>query len=156
MINVVPGYGSIAGLSLVKHPNVDKITFTGSTAVGNLVMKNIGESCIKRVTLGLGGKSALIIFADAPDGNFHIIYLSKPDNILVDLAAEMAHDACMTNNGQCCVAGTRTYVEAPIYDKVVAKLKHLAETRIIGDPFDHKTQQGPQVREKYVYKWDLR
>ena len=63
----------------------------------------------------------------------------------MDEAAEMAHEACMTNHGQCCCAGTRTFVEASIYDKVVEKLKVLAEKRIVGDPFDEKTIQGPQV-----------
>ena len=63
----------------------------------------------------------------------------------MDKAAEIAHEACMTNHGQCCVAGTRTFVEASIYDTIVAKLKRLAEGRVVGNPFDPKTVQGPQV-----------
>ena len=67
MVNVVPGFGPTAGAALAIHPDVNKITFTGSTEVGHLIMKNIGASSLKRVTLELGGKSPLIIFADVPD-----------------------------------------------------------------------------------------
>ncbi|TGZ74103.1 hypothetical protein CRM22_001126, partial [Opisthorchis felineus] len=84
---------------------------------------------IKQVMLELGGKSPFIIFADAN----------------LDKAAAVAHEATMINNGQCCVAGTRIFVEAPIYEKMVRKLKELAEARKVGDPFAPDTVQGPQI-----------
>ena len=69
-MNIVPGYGPTAGAALSTHPDVNKITFTGSTEVGHLIMKDIGASNLKRVTLELGGKSPLIIFADAHNCKF--------------------------------------------------------------------------------------
>ncbi|VEL32955.1 unnamed protein product [Protopolystoma xenopodis] len=128
VVNVVPGYGETAGAALSTHPDVDAVSFTGSTEVGQLITK-AAASTIKRVKLELGGKSPLVIFADCD----------------FEKAALTAHESAMVNHGQCCVAATRTFVEASIYDKMVQRLKELAESRIVGDPFDESTIQGPQV-----------
>lgn len=106
-----------------------QISFTGSTEVGHLVMRAAADSSMKRVTLELGGKSPLIICEDAD----------------LDKAAEIAHMAVMVNQGQCCCAGTRTFVHSSIYDKMLAKFQALAESRKVGDPFAPETVQGPQI-----------
>jgi acyl-CoA reductase-like NAD-dependent aldehyde dehydrogenase len=128
VVNIVPGYGETAGEALTHHPDVRVISFTGSTEVGQLIMK-AGATNIKAVGLELGGKSPLIIFADAD----------------FEKAASCAHEATMVNHGQCCVAGTRIFVQAPIYDKMVQRLKELAEARKVGDPFAKDTVQGPLI-----------
>jgi acyl-CoA reductase-like NAD-dependent aldehyde dehydrogenase len=130
VVNIIAGYGPTAGGALVQHHMVDKISFTGSTEVGRIILKGSGDSNLKRVSLELGGKSPLIVCADAED---------------LDAAAIYLHEAVMINHGQCCVAGTRTFVEASIYDKVVQMMKKKAEERVVGDPFDDKTVQGPQI-----------
>ncbi|CAL8101698.1 unnamed protein product [Calicophoron daubneyi] len=130
VVNILPGYGETAGDALTHHPDVRLISFTGSTEVGQLIVQAASTN-IKVTCLELGGKSPLIIFADAD----------------FEKAAECAHEATMVNHGQCCVAGTRTFVQAPIYDKMVQRLKELAEKRKVGDPFVKGTIQGPQIDE---------
>ncbi|CAL8101695.1 unnamed protein product [Calicophoron daubneyi] len=130
VVNIVPGYGETAGDALTHHPDVRLISFTGSTEVGQLIVQAASTN-IKVTCLELGGKSPLIIFADAD----------------FEKAAECAHEAAMVNHGQCRVAGTRTFVQAPIYDKMVQRLKELAEKRKVGDPFVKGTIQGPQIDE---------
>ncbi|RWS29192.1 retinal dehydrogenase 1-like protein [Leptotrombidium deliense] len=136
VFNCVPGYGPTAGAALVRHPDVDKIAFTGSTEVGKLVQSEAGNSNLKRVTLELGGKSPIVIFNDAD----------------LDLAAGIAHESVFTNMGQCCCAATRTFVQEDIYDAFVAKSRELAAARVVGDPFDEKTINGPQVDETQFNK----
>ncbi|XP_075974915.1 aldehyde dehydrogenase X, mitochondrial-like [Anticarsia gemmatalis] len=128
VVNVVPGYGPTAGAALSYHPDVDKIAFTGSTEVGKLILTAAPAVNLKRITLELGGKSPLVVFNDAD----------------IDEAAELAHKAAFSNGGQCCVAGTRTYVQSGIYDKFVAKAAEIAKRRTVGNPFTD-VQQGPQV-----------
>jgi len=129
VINVIPGYGPTAGAAIASHMEVDKVAFTGSTEVGKLIMQQAGQSNLKRVGLELGGKSPLIIFDDAD----------------VDEAAEWAHAAIMNNHGQNCCAGSRTFVQEGIYEEFVKKAKTAAENRIVGDPWDDITMQGPQI-----------
>lgn len=136
VINIVTGYGPGAGAPLVHHPDVDKITFTGSTEVGRLIMKGAGESNLKKVTLELGGKSPLIIFADAD----------------LDTAVEQAHFALFYNMGQCCTAASRCYVQEGIYDKFVQKAAERAKKRTVGDPFDPKNESGPQIDDDQFKK----
>ncbi|KAJ8721377.1 hypothetical protein PYW07_002152 [Mythimna separata] len=133
VVNVVPGYGPTAGAALTNHPDVDKIAFTGSTEVGRMVMAAASAVNIKRVTLELGGKSPLVVFNDAD----------------VEKAAQKAHAAAFANAGQCCCAGTRTYVQSGIYDQFVEKAAEIAAKRLVGDPFDD-VQQGPQI-DKDMY-----
>lgn len=135
VINVVPGYGK-AGAALVQHNKVHKIAFTGSTEVGKLVKKGAAESNLKRTTLELGGKSPNIILRDTN----------------IDTAVEMAHFGLFFNMGQCCCAGSRTYVQEEIYDKFVNLSAKRAERRIVGNPFDEKTEQGPQIDEDQMNK----
>lgn len=131
VINVVPGFGPTAGAAIARHPDVDKVAFTGSTEVGKQIMKAAAESNLKRVTLELGGKSPNIIFADAD----------------VDTAAKFAYFAIFYNMGQCCCAGSRLLVEDRVYDQVVGFLTDRAKKQKIGDPFDSATTQGPQISQ---------
>ncbi|KAI8422646.1 hypothetical protein MSG28_006420 [Choristoneura fumiferana] len=133
VVNVVPGYGPTAGGALTHHPDVDKVAFTGSTEVGRIIMNAAAAVNLKRVTLELGGKSPLVIFNDAD----------------VDKAADIAHRAAFANAGQCCVAATRTYVQAGIYDKFVAKAAEIAQKRKVGNPYE-EVEQGPQI-DKEMY-----
>lgn len=134
VVNVVPGYGATVGGALTHHPDVDKIAFTGSTEVGRIILGAASAVNLKRVTLELGGKSPLVVFNDAD----------------VEKAAQIAHAAAFANAGQCCCAGTRTYVQSGIYDKFVKKAAEIAEKRSVGNPFDD-VQQGPQIDEE-MYK----
>lgn len=128
VINIVPGYGETAGAPLVKHPGVDKIAFTGSTEIGKLIMREAADS-LKRVTLELGGKSPNIVFADAD----------------LDEAVAGAYIGLFLNQGQCCCAGSRIFVEEGMHDAFVEKILAKSTARKVGDPFDPSTEQGPQV-----------
>ncbi len=132
VVNVVPGFGPTAGAAIARHPDVDKVAFTGSTEVGKEIMKAAAETNLKRVTLELGGKSPNIIFADAD----------------VEKAAKFAYHALFFNMGQCCCAGSRLLVESKVHDQVLNILIEMAKKQRIGDPFDEQTTQGPQVSEE--------
>jgi len=136
VVNLLTGYGPTAGQALARHMDVDKVAFTGSTEVGHLIMKYAAESNLKRVTLELGGKSPNIVFADTD----------------LDAAAEGAHFALYFNQGQCCCAGSRLFVEQKIYDQFVDKLVNRAKKRKVGDPFARDTEQGPQVDKEQFNK----
>ena len=132
VINVVPGYGPTAGAALSGHMDVDKIAFTGETGTGKIVMTAAANSNLKRVSLELGGKSPNIVFADAD----------------LDAAVEGAYFGLFFNQGQCCCAGSRVFVEEKIYDEFVARIVAKAKGRKVGDPFDPTTEQGPQVSQE--------
>ncbi len=136
VVNILPGYGSTAGIALVRHGDIDKVAFTGSTEVGHLIMEAAAQSNLKRVTLELGGKSPNIIFADAD----------------MNAAIEGAHLALFFNQGQCCTAGSRLFVEEKCYDEFVAKSVERARKRIVGDPFYPQTEQGPQISQAQLDK----
>jgi len=136
VINIVPGFGPTAGRAVASHPDIFKIAFTGSTEVGRHVMVEAAHSNLKTVTLELGGKSPNIIFADAD----------------LDAAVNQATFGVFFNQGQCCCAGTRTFVEAKVYDEFVERAKALAEKRKLGNPFDLHTEQGPQVDQAQLDK----
>jgi len=129
VVNMLPGFGPTAGAAIANHMDVDKVAFTGSTEVGHLIMEAAAKSNLKRVTLELGGKSPNIVFADVD----------------LDEAVEGAHFGLFFNHGQCCCAGSRVFVEEKIYDEFVEKSGARARKRTVGDPFDPKTEQGPQV-----------
>src|SRR5580658_1760261 len=129
VVNMLPGYGPTAGAAIARHMDVDKVAFTGSTEVGHLIMEAAAQSNLKRVTLELGGKSPNIVFADTD----------------LDAAVEGAHFGLFFNHGQCCCAGSRVFVEEKIYDEFVEMSGARARSRTVGDPFDPKTEQGPQV-----------
>ncbi|MGF6261561.1 aldehyde dehydrogenase (NAD+) [Paraburkholderia youngii] len=124
--NLITGPGGSLGDALVKHPLVDKIAFTGSTAVGQTIMRN-GADTLKHTTMELGGKSPNIVFADAD----------------VDAAVQTAFWGVFWNKGEVCVAGSRLLVERPVYDEVVEKLARMAQAAVLGDPLDPRTQVGP-------------
>lgn len=133
VINVVPGFGA-AGAALVANKDVDKVAFTGSTEVGKLIQQGSGLSNLKRTTLELGGKSPNIILSDTD----------------MDYAVETAHMGLFFNMGQCCCAGSRTFVQDKIYDEFVERSAERAKKRTVGNPFEVTTEQGPQVdKEQY-------
>ncbi|HWB08127.1 MAG TPA: aldehyde dehydrogenase family protein [Pirellulales bacterium] len=128
VINVVPGYGPTAGAAVVKHPGVDKVAFTGEYRTAQIIMRDASQT-LKRLTFELGGKSPNIVFADAD----------------LDAAAAGSHFGLYFNQGQCCCAGSRLFVEEKVYDKFIEKLVGMNRSRKLGDPFDPGTEQGPQV-----------
>ncbi|MDB5291737.1 MAG: aldehyde dehydrogenase family protein [Phycisphaerales bacterium] len=136
VLNILPGYGETAGAAIAEHNDVDKVAFTGSTEVGKLIMQAAARTNLKRVTLELGGKSPNIVFADSD----------------LDAAAKGAHFALFFNQGQCCCAGSRLFVESHVHDEFVDKvLREVKKTRV-GDPFDPATTQGPQVSQEQFDK----
>jgi aldehyde dehydrogenase (NAD+) len=128
VLNVVTGFGKTAGAALVDHPDVDKITFTGSPAVGRQILRGAAGN-LKRVTLELGGKSANIIFPDAD----------------IDAAVKAAAAGIFFNSGQVCSAGSRILVHEKIYDEVVERLVARAKAVRVGDPRNTATTMGPVV-----------
>ncbi|MQM18468.1 hypothetical protein Taro_051460 [Colocasia esculenta] len=136
VLNVISGFGPTAGASLASHMNVDKLSFTGSTDTGRIVLELAARSNLKPVTLELGGKSPFIVCEDAD----------------VDKAVELAHRALFFNQGQCCCSGSRTFVHEHVYDEFVEKAKERALKRTVGDPFRKGVEQGPQIDEKQFNK----
>ena len=128
VINVVPGFGPTAGGAIVKHPEIDKVAFTGEHITAQTIMREAADT-LKRLTFELGGKSPNIIFSDAD----------------IDAAIAGTHFGLFFNQGQCCCAGSRVFVEESIHDKFVDRLAQLNESRKLGNPFDLETEQGPQV-----------
>ncbi len=128
VLNVVPGAGKVAGAALVDHPDVDKVTFTGSPSVGREILRGAAGN-LKRVTLELGGKSANIIFPDADLG----------------AAVRAAAAGIFFNSGQVCSAGSRILVHEAIYDEVVERLVERAHAVRVGDPRDPAVTMGPLV-----------
>ncbi|PPJ58986.1 hypothetical protein CBER1_11786 [Cercospora berteroae] len=129
VINIVSGFGRTAGAALASHMDVDKIAFTGSTVVGRTILKAAASSNLKKVTLELGGKSPNIVFNDAN----------------IDNAISWVNFGIFYNHGQCCVAGSRIYVQEGIYDEFVKRFAERARANKVGDPFAKDTFQGPQV-----------
>ncbi|GAV63015.1 Aldedh domain-containing protein [Cephalotus follicularis] len=136
VLNVVSGYGPTAGAALASHMDVDKLAFTGSTDTGKIVLELAAKSNLKPVTLELGGKSPFIVCEDAN----------------IDNAVELAHFALFFNQGQCCCAGSRTYVHERVYDEFIQKAKARALKRVVGDPFKSGVEQGPQIDSKQFQK----
>ncbi|KAM7192524.1 Aldehyde dehydrogenase domain containing protein [Rhypophila sp. PSN 637] len=129
VVNIINGYGREAGAALVQHAGVDKIAFTGSTATGKEIMK-MAAGTMKNITLETGGKSPLIVFEDAD----------------LELASTWAHIGIMSNQGQICTATSRILVQEGVYDRFVEEFKKkVKEISVVGDPFEEKTFQGPQV-----------
>ncbi|KAJ3604387.1 hypothetical protein NHX12_029128 [Muraenolepis orangiensis] len=136
VVNVVPGYGPTAGSAIAHHMDIDKVAFTGSTAVGKLIQRAAGDTNLKRVTLELGGKNPIIVFADCD----------------LEHALEQAHSGLFFNQGQCCVAGSRVFVEEPIYEKFVRRSVEKACSKVLGDPLMPGVDQGPQIDRKQFDK----
>jgi aldehyde dehydrogenase (NAD+) len=135
VVNVVPGFGPTAGAALVKHPDVDKIAFTGSTSVGQEIMRSAADT-LKKVSLELGGKSPNIVFADAD----------------LDAAVEGASNGIFYGKGEMCAAGSRLFVEKSIHDQFIEKLVEFSKNLTPGDPLDPKTRLGALVSEEQLNK----
>ncbi len=131
VVNVVPGFGETAGAALAAHDDVDKVAFTGSTEVGKLIVAAAGASNLKKLTLELGGKSPNIVFDDAEDG-----------------AVEGAANAIFFNHGQCCVAGSRLFVQRDRFAEVVDGVAEIAKSIKLGSGLDPTTQMGPLVSDE--------
>ncbi|WP_244849856.1 aldehyde dehydrogenase family protein [Caballeronia sp. SL2Y3] len=133
VLNIVTGKGSVVGDSMVAHPGIDKITFTGSPSVGRGILQGAAGN-FKRVTLELDGKSANVIFADAN----------------IDSAVRAAASGIFFNAGQVCSAGSRVLVQRAAYDDVVERLSQRAQTIKLGDPSKRETNMGPLISAKQM------
>ena len=129
VVNAVPGYGEEAGAALCQHPDVALIAFTGSLETGKLVQRAAADRVVP-VTLELGGKSPMIVFADADPAS----------------AVSLVHAAFLTNQGEVCTAGSRLLVHESVHEEVVIRLlARINEKTVIGDPLDEATTVGPLV-----------
>ncbi len=135
VINVVPGYGPTAGAAIVRHPGIDKIAFTGEMSTAQLIMREAATT-LKRLTFELGGKSPNVVFADAD----------------LEQAAHGAHLGLYFNQGQCCCAGSRLFVQEEVHDELIERLAAMNHTRKVGNPFDIETEQGPQIDQAQMDK----
>lgn len=135
VINVVPGFGPTAGAAVVKHPLIDKVAFTGEHRTAQIITRDSAET-LKRLTFELGGKSPNVVYADAD----------------LDAAAQGAYVGLYLNQGQCCCAGSRLFVESSVHEPFMEKLKALTDNRKLGDPFAADTEQGPQVDQNQFDK----
>ncbi len=131
VLNIVPGFGPVAGAALVSHPGVDKISFTGSTAVGKQIVQAAAGN-LKRVTLELGGKSPCIVCDDAD----------------LELTIPSVAMGILANSGQVCFAGSRLYAHSKVFDKVVAGVADFAAKVTLGSGFDPGTALGPVISDK--------
>jgi phenylacetaldehyde dehydrogenase len=134
VVNVVTGYGETAGAALAAHDDVDKVAFTGSTEVGKLILQAAAGN-LKKLTLELGGKSPNIVFDDADAG-----------------AVEGAANAIFFNHGQCCVAGSRLFVQEDKFDEVVNGVAEIAKGIKLGSGMEASTQMGPLVSEEQLQR----
>ena len=132
VVNVITGYGETAGAALAAHPDVDKVAFTGSTEVGKLIVQAAAGN-LKKVSLELGGKSPNIVFDDADAG-----------------AVEGAANAIFFNHGQCCVAGSRLFVQRDRFDEVVDGVAEIAKSIKLGPGMEQGTQMGPLVSDEQL------
>jgi aldehyde dehydrogenase (NAD+) len=130
-VNIINGMGETAGDAIVKHPDVDKIAFTGEYKTAQIISRNAADT-LKRLTMELGGKSPNVVFADAD----------------VDQAVSGAMAGIFFNQGEVCCAGSRLFVEEKVHDEFVSKFADKAKKRKLGDPFDPETEQGAQVSEE--------
>ncbi|SDJ04156.1 Acyl-CoA reductase [Actinokineospora alba] len=128
VVNVLPGFGVVAGAALAQHPDVDKVSFTGSPEVGRQIQKAAADT-FKRVSLELGGKSPQIVLDDAD----------------VEAAVRGIAMGLFFNQGEVCAAGTRVLVHRAIYECVVDGLAQAAAAQVLGDPFEDSTTMGPLI-----------
>ncbi|EXJ78724.1 aldehyde dehydrogenase (NAD+) [Capronia coronata CBS 617.96] len=129
VVNIVPGYGAEAGSALSGHPDVAKISFTGSTQTGKSILRASADSNLKKTTLELGGKSPSIVLKSAD----------------LDVVVEWLNGGCFYNMGQNCCASSRVLVQRDIYATFLEKFKTRAEKNVLGSPFDGNTFLGPQI-----------
>lgn len=130
VLNVVTGPGETAGAAIARHPDIDKVAFTGETTTGKFIMRTASDT-LKRVSLELGGKSPNIVFADADMAG----------------AVKGALMGIFFNQGECCCAASRLFLEKPLHDKFVEQMTSFAKKMKVGDPMDPKTEMGPLVSQ---------
>jgi phenylacetaldehyde dehydrogenase len=135
VVNIVPGYGETAGAALAAHDLVDKIAFTGSTEVGKLIV-HAATGNLKKVSLELGGKSPNVVFQDSD----------------LDAAIAGSASAIFFNQGQCCCAGSRLYVERPVFDRVIEGVAANAKKIKVGPGMEPSTSMGPLVSEEQLQR----
>ena len=133
VLNILTGSGSRVGQQLAEHPDVDKVSFTGSTEVGRRIV-DAAKGNLKKVTLELGGKSPVIVFDDAD----------------IEDAISGAAQAIFSNAGQVCVAGSRLYVHESVYDEVVAGVSRIASAMKVGSALDSSTEMGPLISKAHL------
>jgi phenylacetaldehyde dehydrogenase len=133
VVNIVPGFGETAGAALAAHPDVDKVAFTGSTEVGKLILQAAAGN-LKKVSLELGGKSPNVVFKDAD----------------LEQAIPGAASAIFFNQGQCCCAGSRLYIEQSVFDKVAEGIAETAQKMKVGSGLDPATEIGPLVSDEQL------
>ncbi|XP_046738256.1 cytosolic 10-formyltetrahydrofolate dehydrogenase isoform X2 [Diprion similis] len=136
VINIVPGSGSITGTAIATHPLVRKLGFTGSTEIGQVIMRSCAESNLKKVSLELGGKSPLVIFDDAD----------------IQHAVRTGMNSVFFNKGENCIAAGRLFVEATIHDEFVRRVVEETKKIVIGDPLNRRTSHGPQNHKAHMDK----
>ena len=137
VLNVVPGPGAVLGRALARHPDVDKIAFTGSTDVGRSLLREIGDTGLKAVTLEAGGKSPQVVFADVGD---------------LEAAASAIGWGIFYNSGQTCNAGSRLVVHRSVREELVERIAALGRQLSPGDPLDPRTKLGPIVDARQLEK----
>lgn len=130
VVNIVPGYGQTGAL-LSSHLKVNKIAFTGSTVTGRKIQEASAKSNLKRVTLELGGKSPLIVFKDAD----------------IKKAANECATSIFSNQGQVCSGASRAFVHEDVHDKFVEEIIKIAESKVVGDPFDEQSEMGAVINK---------
>jgi acyl-CoA reductase-like NAD-dependent aldehyde dehydrogenase len=134
VLNIVPGFGDPAGDALARHPDVAKVSFTGSARTARRLLLASSETNLKKLSLELGGKSPQVIFADAD----------------FDAAVEACFWGIFGNKGEVCAAGSRVLVHEKAYDAFVERLVERAKKLVVGDPLDPKTEMGAQVSERQL------
>jgi acyl-CoA reductase-like NAD-dependent aldehyde dehydrogenase len=137
VLNVVPGPGAVVGPALARHPAVDKITFTGSTEVGKSLLRAVGESDVKAITLELGGKSPQVVLADVGD---------------LEAAAQSIGWGIFYNGGQTCNAGSRLVVHRSVRAELVERIADLGRRLAPGEPLDPATRLGAIVDDRQLAK----
>jgi aldehyde dehydrogenase (NAD+) len=135
VLNIVTGPGETVGTALAQHPGVDKVAFTGETTTGKSIMRAASDT-LKRVSLELGGKSPNIVFADAD----------------IESAIRGSLLGIYFNQGECCCAASRLFVEKKIHDAFMEKMTHFANKMKVGDPLDPKTEMGAMVSQDQFNK----
>ncbi|KAK0082203.1 hypothetical protein PV325_010892 [Microctonus aethiopoides] len=136
VINIVPGNGTVTGMAIVNHPLIRKLGFTGSTQIGQTIMKTCAESNLKKVSLELGGKSPLVIFEDAD----------------IQQAVRVGMSSVFFNKGENCIAAGRLFVEETIHDEFLQRIVEEVKKLTIGNPLDRKTSHGPQNHKNHLDK----
>ncbi|XP_023014395.2 cytosolic 10-formyltetrahydrofolate dehydrogenase [Leptinotarsa decemlineata] len=136
VINVVTGTGSVTGQALANHPHVRKLGFTGSTEIGQVIMKSCAESNLKKVSLELGGKSPLVIFSDCD----------------LDKAVRLGMQSVFFNKGENCIAAGRIFVEDSVHDEFIRRVVQETKKIQIGDPLNRSTAHGPQNHLAHMKK----